>query len=141
MCDSTPLSQIYNFFNRLIEGVQGLIVSMIYCFFNGEVTSLLKKTVLLLNFFNWLKRKKSTNNNNNFETIQTDLEENVGFLENPMVKIKRSFFRKSSTNSNLRANTSNIVPVNRRKTLNHFNFNKETSNNNINNFFKNETKI
>ena len=106
MCDSAPMSQFYNFFNRLIEGIQGLIVAMMYCFFNGEVTNLLKKTLLSIKFFKWTKK-----NNSNFETIEFDLE-NVGFLENSFVRIKRSIFRKSSTNSELRITNNDLNNIN-----------------------------
>jgi hypothetical protein len=37
MCDSSPGSQFHNLVNRLVESLQGLVVALIYCFFNGEV--------------------------------------------------------------------------------------------------------
>ena len=54
--------------------------------------------------FRWMKK-----NNSSFETIEYDIGgENVNFLDNPFVKIKRSIFRKSSTNSESRiSNQSN----------------------------------
>ena len=97
MCDSAPWSQIYNFFNRLIEAVQGLMVAMIYCFFNGEVTSLLKQTLYSMKFFKWMKK---SNDSLDQVTGDFDLGENVNFLDHPIVRIKRSIFRKGSTLSN-----------------------------------------
>jgi hypothetical protein len=95
MCDSARWSQFYNLFNRLIEAVQGLMVAMIYCFFNGEVTSLLRQTLCSMKMFSWIK--KSNDLNFDQATGDFDLAEQVNFLDHPIVRIKRSIFRKSST--------------------------------------------
>ncbi|RNA22980.1 calcitonin gene-related peptide type 1 receptor-like [Brachionus plicatilis] len=42
MCESAPGSQVHNFINRLVESLQGFVVSIIYCFLNAEVGTLLK---------------------------------------------------------------------------------------------------
>lgn len=55
MCDSQTWSQLYNQFNRFIEAVQGLIVAMIYCFFNAEITCLIKDSLRSGKVFKWIK--------------------------------------------------------------------------------------
>ncbi|CAF0869843.1 unnamed protein product [Brachionus calyciflorus] len=51
MCESAPGSQVHNLINRLVESLQGFVVALIYCFFNGEVVSLLKKSIYSTRLF------------------------------------------------------------------------------------------
>lgn len=48
LCDSETYAQVYNIFTRLIENLQGVMVALLYCFFNKEV--ILKKYI-----FYWKK--------------------------------------------------------------------------------------
>lgn len=37
-------TEIYLYFNDILEGIQGFMVALIFCYFNGEVSSLLRRT-------------------------------------------------------------------------------------------------
>lgn len=73
MCESAPGSQVHNFINRLVESLQvitnlknkkyiffdqGFVVSVIYCFLNAEVGTLLKSSFFQLKFVKKLQKKR-----------------------------------------------------------------------------------
>jgi hypothetical protein len=57
------LTEIYSYANYILDGIQGFMVSLIFCYFNAEVSILLKRTYKKLGmeyFFGGLRKNRSS---------------------------------------------------------------------------------
>ncbi|XP_042901863.1 calcitonin gene-related peptide type 1 receptor isoform X2 [Parasteatoda tepidariorum] len=69
------LLQAYTFFNNAMDGLQGFLVSIIFCFMNGEVIILIKRTYARYKLTNEFRQRKNSMNTRRWSTTVSSIND------------------------------------------------------------------